>query len=195
MAAVDSSQKVCATCRTPRLRTEFGRLRTSPDGLFYTCRRCRRLSYTRRRDTIRAYYERTKPDHIRRAAERRARVGGTSAHIERERARRRRWRALNIEHVKRADATRRSVASASFKSKVRRNTANARARRRLAFVEHVDPMVVFVRDKWICGICHRRVQPAVVSLDHIVPLARGGLHEYANVQCAHLSCNLKKGVS
>lgn len=31
------------------------------------------------------------------------------------------------------------------------------------------------------------------SLDHIVPLARGGRHELANVQLMHFSCNSSKG--
>jgi 5-methylcytosine-specific restriction endonuclease McrA len=29
-------------------------------------------------------------------------------------------------------------------------------------------------------------------IDHIVPLSRGGLHCYANVQVAHSRCNLRK---
>jgi len=31
-----------------------------------------------------------------------------------------------------------------------------------------------------------------VSLDHIVPVSLGGMHSMANVQCAHLFCNLSK---
>lgn len=30
------------------------------------------------------------------------------------------------------------------------------------------------------------------SVDHIVPLSRGGEHSMNNVQCAHLSCNCSK---
>ncbi|MEM7166018.1 MAG: HNH endonuclease signature motif containing protein [Planctomycetota bacterium] len=32
-------------------------------------------------------------------------------------------------------------------------------------------------------------------LDHIVPLARGGRHEVANLQPLHAACNLQKGDS
>lgn len=35
--------------------------------------------------------------------------------------------------------------------------------------------------------------PMSASVDHIVPLSRGGEHSMANVQCAHLSCNSSKG--
>ena len=35
--------------------------------------------------------------------------------------------------------------------------------------------------------------PHSATLDHIVPLAAGGAHSYANVQCAHFICNSVKG--
>lgn len=31
------------------------------------------------------------------------------------------------------------------------------------------------------------------SLDHIIPLSRGGHHTADNVQAAHLACNHRKG--
>ena len=31
------------------------------------------------------------------------------------------------------------------------------------------------------------------TLDHVIPLAKGGAHARANVRCAHLICNLRKG--
>jgi 5-methylcytosine-specific restriction endonuclease McrA len=35
--------------------------------------------------------------------------------------------------------------------------------------------------------------PLAPTLDHIVPLARGGHHTRDNTQCAHFSCNTRKG--
>ena len=74
-----------------------------------------------------------------------------------------------------------------------------RARKRDAFVETVVPVEVFERDGWICGICRDAIDPAVshpdlmcASVDHVIPLARHGKHEMANVQAAHLICNLRK---
>ena len=49
------------------------------------------------------------------------------------------------------------------------------------------------RDNWTCGICHRRVRPGQESIDHIVPLSKGGSHELSNVQLAHRRCNYQKG--
>lgn len=59
---------------------------------------------------------------------------------------------------------------------------------------------VFDRDGWICGICHDPVdpdcpwpEPMSPSLDHVIPVTRGGSHSRANTQCSHLVCNIRKG--
>lgn len=61
---------------------------------------------------------------------------------------------------------------------------------------------VFERDGWLCGLCSQPVDsaveypdPASASLDHVVPLSRGGEHSLENVQLAHLSCNVSKGAA
>lgn len=75
-----------------------------------------------------------------------------------------------------------------------------RARLKEAFVEDVDLMVVLERDGWVCGICGEDIprdvkwpHPLYRSLDHVVPLAKGGTHEYTNAQGAHVLCNAAKG--
>lgn len=76
----------------------------------------------------------------------------------------------------------------------RRSRQTRRARLVKAFVEVVDPLVVFERDGGICGICRGSVEPeSDWHVDHIVPLAKGGKHAYANVQLAHGRCNRSKG--
>src|SRR5690606_41336129 len=59
--------------------------------------------------------------------------------------------------------------------------------------EPINSIKVFERDGWICGICHDPIDPAVPwpddrskSLDHIVPMSKGGGHVWSNVQAAHL---------
>lgn len=70
------------------------------------------------------------------------------------------------------------------------------------YTEDVIPSKVFDRDKWICQLCLKPVDPNApkkskwsASLDHIIPLTHGGPHTYANVQLAHLSCNSRKGAN
>ena len=58
---------------------------------------------------------------------------------------------------------------------------------------------IYERDGWLCQICSlpvdrssepdRHLRP---SLDHKVPLSRGGAHSRENVQCAHWICNSRK---
>lgn len=66
--------------------------------------------------------------------------------------------------------------------------------------ESFDPRGVFERDGWRCGICRRRINqrlayphPRSASLDHIIPLSRGGAHVRANVRASHLKCNVVRG--
>ncbi|MCW2898498.1 MAG: hypothetical protein JWO67_763 [Streptosporangiaceae bacterium] len=75
-----------------------------------------------------------------------------------------------------------------------------RARLRGAEVESFTPAEVFERDRWICGLCRRKIRkdlrwpdPRSASLDHVVPLVDGGAHTRANTQASHLDCNLRKG--
>lgn len=74
-----------------------------------------------------------------------------------------------------------------------------RARLRGAFVEAFDRREIFERDGWVCQICELPIVPTVqwpdpgsASLDHVVPISRGGLHSRANAQAAHLHCNVVK---
>lgn len=74
-----------------------------------------------------------------------------------------------------------------------------RARKLDAYVEHVDPLVVFDADGYICQMCgitcQREVWPSkdYATIDHIVPLILGGEHSYANTQTMCFSCNCAKG--
>lgn len=52
---------------------------------------------------------------------------------------------------------------------------------------------------WVCGICDATIDPGLAwpdpwsqSLDHIIPVARGGGHIIENLQLAHLRCNIRK---
>lgn len=72
--------------------------------------------------------------------------------------------------------------------------ATRRARQVDQFDEHVDGVVVFERDRGVCGICGEVIDPSYFDLDHVIPLAKGGRHSYANIQLAHPLCNIRKGV-
>lgn len=68
-----------------------------------------------------------------------------------------------------------------------------RARRKAAYVAPVNRSAIYERDKGICQLCFLPVTWKDKNIDHIVPLARGGTHEPANVQLTHEVCNKRKG--
>lgn len=75
-----------------------------------------------------------------------------------------------------------------------------RALIRGANAERFNVLDVYDRDEWVCGLCLKPVDPNLrhpnpfsASLDHILPLTRGGAHALSNVQLAHLRCNTAKG--
>lgn len=76
-----------------------------------------------------------------------------------------------------------------------------RARRRGSRAERFNPREIFERDRWRCGVCHRRVNPDLAwphpksaSLGHVIPIAQGGEHTRANTRCEHLVCNQRRGI-
>lgn len=80
-----------------------------------------------------------------------------------------------------------------------RETHYERAARHGARFDVIDPIRIFERDHWRCQICRRKTErtgwpnPKRATLDHIVPLARGGQHVESNLQCACWLCNVRKG--
>ena len=75
-----------------------------------------------------------------------------------------------------------------------------RAREHDAYVSHVNPGEIYVRDAWTCQLCMQPVDrdacvpdPRAPTLDHVVALANGGTHEPSNVQLACFRCNCVKG--
>jgi endogenous inhibitor of DNA gyrase (YacG/DUF329 family) len=66
-------------------------------------------------------------------------------------------------------------------------------------IEIFDRPTVFERDDWTCYLCGRQVDteaspfdPASPTVDHVVPLSKGGEHSLANVRTACLHCNSAK---
>lgn len=61
-------------------------------------------------------------------------------------------------------------------------------------VDTISLAKLYRRDKGICALCLLYVESNLASIDHIIPLMRGGKHVWSNVQLAHIKCNKKKGV-
>jgi 5-methylcytosine-specific restriction endonuclease McrA len=144
-------------------------------------------SYAAKREEVKA---------ARRARHERQRAAENATEKARREADREHYRALARAGYRRRNPTIQRVTCHTpeeRRARVRQRKQARRARERDQFVEQVDPHIVFERDEGICGICHCAVDVADYHVDHVIPLARGGEHSYANVQVAHPTCNRRKG--
>ncbi|MGW6872901.1 HNH endonuclease [Streptomyces xanthophaeus] len=79
--------------------------------------------------------------------------------------------------------------------------AQRRAQQLSAAHEVINRALVFERDDWRCHLCGSEVlkkaadgyHPSNPTVDHVVPLSRGGDHVMANLRTAHALCNSTKG--
>ncbi len=95
------------------------------------------------------------------------------------------------------------------KANVRQARALRKARKRGAgsYESGIDHESVYDKSDGTCALCGGRVadpsvwlhwdgqtwMPLAPTVDHVVPLARGGSHTWSNVQLAHNRCNARKG--
>lgn len=60
-------------------------------------------------------------------------------------------------------------------------------------VEKIDRLGIAARDGWKCYLCGLVLTRATLTLDHKVPLSKGGEHSVANVAACCGPCNSSKG--
>jgi len=65
--------------------------------------------------------------------------------------------------------------------------------------QYIDLIEIYKRDNFVCQICNEDINmnlshphPLSASIDHIIPLSRGGTHVEGNVNGVHLRCNIQK---
>lgn len=85
---------------------------------------------------------------------------------------------------------------------IRRNVYHRRRARKKGGVlgEAVIRSEIAERDAWTCHLCAVEIprdaawpDPLSLSIDHVIPLSKGGLHDPSNVKASHLRCNVEKG--
>lgn len=111
-----------------------------------------------------------------------------------------RARGLCSMHWKRADRQERGPQSEPWTERRKVNHQKRRAQKMQLPADPILSADVYERDGWVCGLCDLSVdgslaypEPFSASLDHIIPLSKGGHHTLDNVQLAHLQCNVRKG--
>lgn len=99
------------------------------------------------------------------------------------------------------DYRRRYKTDLAYRDRFHRHGHLRRARIQGTRAEPFSPLSVLERDGWVCQICGVETPKSLrgvrvrnaPTLDHIIPLARGGSHTSDNTQCACLRCNTSKG--
>lgn len=83
---------------------------------------------------------------------------------------------------------------------VRKGYYSPKRRAIMARGEQINHTEVFEEHGWICHLCGSEIDQRAgkddwmrVTLDHIIPLSRGGTHTRDNVAPAHWRCNMEKG--
>lgn len=189
--------KTCIKCGETKSTTEFYKRSDSKDGLRNDCKSCRKAKSSA------AYHANPGP---KRAYQSNWRKANHQHYLEYLRnyyydnrdlilVKKREYRARNLHSIREKD---RLWAKANPEM-VRARNHRRRARVRGAFLEDVRLPVLRERDGDNCCICDTPIDftlkgrhPMMASLEHLVPLSRGGKHSYANTALSHLSCNLSK---
>lgn len=165
--------KTCARCKQEKQLDDFCKDRKKPDGLFIWCRQCS-------------------------AEHRKNRIGNPVTPEKQKCNRCDEIFPCTPEFFQRAatNYTGFQYECKPCKASRRNNYRNEYGALGGDFIEY---KIVFERDSGICGICSEVVDATLSrrsrlggTIDHIMPLSRGGRHTYQNVQLAHKGCNSAK---
>ena len=173
--------KACTKCGKsyPYTAEFFTRTKSRSVGLDIYCRPCRR-------EIARAFYLKNRESEIRRSAGWNKRnPERVLANIAKCRERRREhfnqwtrdWRAKNKDKVKAYDAQKRHKRRAATRNTECKATAK-------------DIHGIFKASNGSCFYCGK---VAKLTLDHVIPLSKGGTHSVGNLVAACLPCNMAKG--
>lgn len=208
--------KVCTKCLEEKPLTEFNKYSRSKDGLNHHCRECSRTFARQYKNKIKEINASLTIEEIRlktptkkcsKCRETKPSDNFNRCNLFRDGLQEKcrscdnkwvsEWDKANAEAVKKKQAD-------WYKNNPDKAHANRTKRRLLkseAYVEHVEISVLRERDGDNCIVCKELIDfslsnrdPMMVSLEHVIPLSKGGEHSYNNTALSHLRCNLSKGV-
>lgn len=184
--------KKCSMCGEIKPLNEFARASKERSGFMSACKGCRKSAYRKsemerrkqryasdpsyrasKRASVRAAFEKNGQRYVEKQRERYRQIESLrAAATERTKA----WRAANPNSVKMYDARRRardSGANGSFKADdVKRLLEQQRAK---------------------CIYCGTDISDGLHTIEHVIPLSRGGSNSIENIALACRSCNARKG--
>ena len=194
-----ASNKTCIDCTEVLPADSFHKRSSAADGLAARCKSCmakfKAEAYQRNRDQVLAKNrESYRANREKRVA---YQVRWKKANPEKVREYGRAYYERNRERVDQQVRAWREANPERVRENLQRNTRLRRARKKGAEIGPIDLDVLWTG---LCGICGDPIDrdlpypdPLSKSVDHIVPLSKGGAHEQSNLQWAHLVCNNRKG--
>lgn len=188
--------KTCTGCGETKPLTDFGIDRQKKDGRAFRCKPCKAAQ--------RSIYAQT-PAGKQSLRERQRRFN--EAHPDRRAEWMRAWREAHPGYSAEANRAWReqNPGAAAAYHQANRDKAMARLlrrRKRLAEAAFgvVDLSALWATQGTVCPLCSEPIDaglpyphPLSPSVDHIVPLSKGGRHCQDNLQWTHLRCNIRKG--
>ena len=162
----------CHHCKKEKPKTDFFRDKHRATGRKPRCKTCEKLyscDKERKSDRLKAY---------------------RAANAEKYRLIVRASMLKNIEHHK--QRRREYLQTEQGRLMYRRQTQARYARKKAAFIEHVDVSDLLREAQGRCAYCGVEVG-STYHVDHYIPIARGGKHERSNLRISCAKCNLSKG--
>lgn len=211
---MSNGSKRCSRCGEVKTLDEFSRDRSARDGLQSACKECRRLIVQKWRqenpDKVRAYSRRYQQENAaarreysrqrrRRNAEavrrqkREWREKNLEVALEQERERLRRWRSLNRERDRAAQRRRAAAFRSANPERAREKSRQSKQRWRARRYDGSGYEVAARDIRRLASACCVACGLPADSLDHVIPLSRGGSHGVGNLAPMCRTCNSSKG--
>lgn len=163
-----TSSKTCSRCKASKPTADFARCRSAHDGLQFTCRECQKAVYHERREA-----------NLAKQAEYRLANTTSKAKYNRD------YYLQNAERIGNQVREYRRR-----KPEVYKATANRRRVRKAAngilLVTKKETQRLYAQRCFYCG------STDYITLDHVIPIQRGGRHSIGNLIPACRACNSSK---
>jgi 5-methylcytosine-specific restriction endonuclease McrA len=162
-----------------RPRAEFPKNKSKKDGLSVECSDCNRVIsgkyYQTHREEVLEKLKETRPD-------KKWRQENQEKCLKHQRRRQR-----SPEHREKArERERRTGSGAARQAKRRAQIAGTKT-------ENISREDIIERDGAACYLCGRELSLSEATLEHVIPIARGGSHTADNLRIACMFCNQRKG--
>ncbi len=180
--------KRCSKCGEKKPLTEYHRRNTVPNGYKPQCKACQAAYVQENIERITETQRRYNDENREKVRARK------NAYNERNREtvrdQHRAYVEKNREHLNELARAR----AKQNKDKIQENTRRYQARKQGATVAPVSYTAILERFGMVCHICGNEIgSRAMLHMDHVIPLSRGGHHSEDNIRPSHAFCNTRKG--